>query len=397
MNAPLLCLIALAAGLAHPPGAPWTRHVVDASSRGADGVKLADLNGDGLPDIATGWEEGGITRSYLHPGHAAVRSPWPAVTVGNTPDVEDALWVDLDGDGRLDVIALCEGKTRKALVHWGPDSADALLDPGAWRQASIPALNDRTQWMYAARMRDAGNAALALGAKGPDAVVGLLRMAGGRDVQQWAWQELSQAGWIMSLKVIDMDGDGLADLLLSDRRGDLRGVRWLRNPGGDGHGAWESIGIGDTDAEVMFLSVADLDGDGLDDILVATKPGEIRWLRRLDAGGRRWETEVIPYPEGVGTAKAVVAGDLNGDGRKELVLNCEQAHGERHGVFGLRRGDADAWEAFAIGGPVGVKFDRIELLDLTGNGRLDILTCEEAEQSLGLGVIWYENPWPPAE
>ncbi len=43
-------------------GAPWRLNVIDDSSRGADGVKLADVNGDGLPDIATGWEEGGITR-----------------------------------------------------------------------------------------------------------------------------------------------------------------------------------------------------------------------------------------------------------------------------------------------------------------------------------------------
>ena len=37
---------------------PWPRHVIDDSSVGADGVRLADVNGDGLPDITTGWEEG---------------------------------------------------------------------------------------------------------------------------------------------------------------------------------------------------------------------------------------------------------------------------------------------------------------------------------------------------
>jgi len=28
--------------------------------KGADGVRLADANGDGRPDIATGWEQGGM-------------------------------------------------------------------------------------------------------------------------------------------------------------------------------------------------------------------------------------------------------------------------------------------------------------------------------------------------
>ena len=113
-------------------GKPWPRHVIDDSSRGADGVKLADLNGDGLVDITTGWEEGGITRVYLHPGRDAVRGRWPGVTVGKTPNVEDALFADLDGDGRMDVVSSCEGRTRTVFVHWAPKDPKRYLDPRAW-------------------------------------------------------------------------------------------------------------------------------------------------------------------------------------------------------------------------------------------------------------------------
>ena len=56
--------------------APWAYHVIDDTSRGADGVKLADVNGDGLMDIVTGWEEGGVTRVYLHPGPAKAKERW---------------------------------------------------------------------------------------------------------------------------------------------------------------------------------------------------------------------------------------------------------------------------------------------------------------------------------
>ena len=56
----LLCMTFSA--LSQSPKAPslknWKRHVIDDSSRGADGTRLADINGDGLPDIATGWEQG---------------------------------------------------------------------------------------------------------------------------------------------------------------------------------------------------------------------------------------------------------------------------------------------------------------------------------------------------
>ncbi|MBU1823297.1 MAG: VCBS repeat-containing protein, partial [Bacteroidetes bacterium] len=99
---------------------PWLRHTIDSSSTGADGVKLADINGDGLPDIVTGWEEGNLTRLYLHPGKAHVKAPWPAVTVGATPSVEDAVFADLDGDGRLEILSCAEKGSEKILVHWAP-------------------------------------------------------------------------------------------------------------------------------------------------------------------------------------------------------------------------------------------------------------------------------------
>ena len=53
--AAVLFLSLLAAGTGKSVERPWPCHVVDDSSRGADGVKLGDVNGDGLLDIATGW------------------------------------------------------------------------------------------------------------------------------------------------------------------------------------------------------------------------------------------------------------------------------------------------------------------------------------------------------
>jgi hypothetical protein len=47
------------------------------------------------------------------------------------------------------------------------------------------------------------------------------------------------------------------------------------------------------------------------------------------------------------------------------------------------------WVARDISGAPGTKFDLVRLVDLDGDGDLDVLTCEEIEN---LGVIWYENP-----
>src|SRR5688500_14363007 len=121
-------------------GPAWVRHTIDDSCRGADGVRLADANGDGLPDIATGWEEGGTVRVYLHPGRARVKERWPAVTVGAVGSPEDAVLADLDGDGAVDVVSCCEGKVRSVFVHWAPADRARYRDAAAWKTEAVPAL-----------------------------------------------------------------------------------------------------------------------------------------------------------------------------------------------------------------------------------------------------------------
>ena len=55
----------------------------------------------------------------------------------------------------------------------------------------------------------------------------------------------------------------------------------------------------------------------------------------------------------------------------------------------LDRNSAGETVEHDISGADGIKFDRIELLDLDADGDLDVITCEERDN---LGVIWYENP-----
>ena len=84
-------------------------------------------------------------------------------------------------------------------------------------------------------------------------------------------------------------------------------------------------------------------------------------------------------------------GDIDGNGRVDIVFSCEHATGGKSGVRWLSAGEnvwTSPWQDHEISGPEGIKFDRIELIDIDGDGDLDVLTCEERDQ---LGVIWYEN------
>lgn len=89
----------------------------------------------------------------------------------------------------------------------------------------------------------------------------------------------------------------------------------------------------------------------------------------------KWELEEIPLPPGCGTGKGVGIGDLDGDGDLDLAFTCENAKGDLSGVRWLEfTGDPKRrWQDHEISGPQGVKFDRLELLDLDGDGDLDLL------------------------
>ena len=50
-NRKTACLIFLSTCLCWPLAGQWKMHRIDGSSQGADGVRLADVNGDNLPDI----------------------------------------------------------------------------------------------------------------------------------------------------------------------------------------------------------------------------------------------------------------------------------------------------------------------------------------------------------
>lgn len=347
-------------------------------------------------DITTGWEEGGRIRVCINPGAIRVRQKWLAVTVGKVGSPEDAVFVDLDGDGAMDVVSACEGNVQSIWVHWGPKDTHEQLEPNAWTTEPLPAARQAKKWMFCLPMQIDGEHGIDLvaGAKGGNAQIGWFESpADPRNLADWRWHPMYDAGWIMSLVAADMDGDGDLDVLASDRRGKTRGCLWLENPG---PGLWQRLPwqvhrIGGEGHEVMFLKLVDLDGDGLDDVLVATDDDGLLYFRRTGVDPANWERFTIPIPPNVGTGKAVNVGDIDLDGRLDIVVTCEHARDESGVVWLSYVTDVTdpAWIAHEISGPEGTKYDLVEVIDLDADGDLDVITCEEAEN---LGVIWYENP-----
>ena len=200
-----------------------------------------------------------------------------------------------------------------------------------------------------------------------------------------------------------MDNDGDLDIVTSDRKpGKTNGVRWLENPGSyrKSKARNGTIILLDVEGvEVMFMDMADLNGDGLEDVIATEYTNQkIVYMKRLDMAGLKWKSYSIDIPDITGRAKAVKVGDINLDGKPDLVHSTNTFGDDgKSGLIWMSfstEPTEQVWEWNELSGTEGHKFDLIELIDLDGDGDLDVLTCEEnyGKNSEGLGVIWYENP-----
>ncbi|MFT4113914.1 FG-GAP repeat domain-containing protein [Silvibacterium sp.] len=168
------------------------------------------------------------------------------------------------------------------------------------------------------------------------------------------------------ISVIDMNGDGYADL--------LSGAYWYENPGAQG-GEWKRHQFRTVGIHGEFVSdcgewVVDVDHDGLPDLVTAGWISNgVWWFRnpgpKATAAGEQWKGERIA--DSFDTEGGAFA-DINGDGKPDLAL----AHYNRAGVI---------WIDFAKGKPVvhhlgGREQDGhgIGIADIDGDGKADILT-----------------------
>ena len=184
--------------------------------------------------------------------------------------------------------------------------------------------------------------------------------------------------WITDLLIVDLDGDGLKDILVCD--GQLNKVSWIRQVR---LGVFEETDIGQPVSGPAHVEVADMNGDGHLDVLVSAMgvipPSNVRTgsvIVMVNDGTNHFTYKVLL--ENVARVTYMAAADLNKDGRLDLVV----------GQFGYLEGEIRWMENLGDW-----KFKSHSLLDLPGtihapvadlygNGNLDIvaLVSQDSEE-----------------
>jgi hypothetical protein len=202
-------------------------------------------------------------------------------------------------------------------------------------------------------------------------------------------------------EAVDLDGDGIRDILVANlgymgpTDAPCGSVLWLR---GLGDGRFEAHTLLDGVGRVDDVQAADFRGSGKLDLIVAAfgwrNTGAIYYLENQTTDWKKPHFVQRVLDDRHGTVQVPV-GDLNGDGKPDFVAVISQEH-ETIVAF-LNEGGRFRKETLYTAPHPAYGSSGIELVDLNGDGRLDVLyTNGDTLDPPALlkpyhGVQWLEN------
>jgi hypothetical protein len=354
----------------------WTKKFIAAEP--FEAADAWDVNGDGVVDIVCGeyWYEGpSFTRRH------------PICSIGKAHEYYDDFCVipmDINGDGRRDFVSC--GWFSKSL-HWRECPAD-LTQP--WKTHLI--------WeggpVETARAWDVdGDGELEIVANAPGSALivhKLILDANGKGTGKFSSHTVFSGKQAHGLGFGDINGDGRGDFVLP--------FGWLEAPGDPYRGEWKLHAEFDLGSASVPIIVADINGDGLNDLIVgqAHDYGLDWYEQKFDGRKRTWIKHPIdPFNSQYHDMQWI---DIDGDGKCELVTGKRfraHNHGDNGGLddFGVMyfkwNGESFSKQMISFGplgqgSGCGIQF---ALRDLRGTGRLDLI----APGKDGLYVFYNEG------
>jgi FG-GAP repeat len=372
--------------------APWGTFNVEFSPYATyqNGVRVAigDVNGDGRPDIVTSPGPGGFTELRAFEGRTDR-------LLDSFLPYKDAAWWngayvavgDVNGDGRGDVIAgldrgcctyvhsldASSGTDLSGFAPFGTDSrlgarvAAADLNGDGKAELLVASVGSTSIHVFDA----AGNDARVINTFGSEAQTGASFAAG------------------------NLLGDGTPELVAAVGTFGGPQVKIFDLKTGATLAAYAPFAS--SYVAQPEVAVADVDGDGHNDIVVMTQLADGTEVKAIDVSGRVLDSFYVLDP-GIVPGASLAAGDLDGDGKAEIVLGGgasapltsvdHDGPPQRVAVYqadGAHVASFDAYPGVFQGGV------RVALGDVNGDQRPDLVTAPGSGMTSEVDV--YDQNW----
>lgn len=274
----------------------------DAGDDGVRDARLADVDGDGRDDLVT-----------LLPNHVSVRLAnadggfGDARLLGTAGANASLAVADLNGDGLADLAVACGAAPAQRVLAWRSlgAGADGRAAFGAASQVALP--SPATACALADVNADGIADLFVAHAAGLTTLLGNGTAGRGDGSFRVAATRAFGAGSACALACVDVNGDGALDAIAADS---TSGTVWLGL--GDGLGAFATPSAVASVGGARALAWGDFDGDGAPDLSVTGREG-VTLLRGAVTG-----VSFAPAGVANAGTRALAVRDGDGDGRADL-------------------------------------------------------------------------------
>lgn len=223
-------------------------------------LAVGDINGDGQPDLFFGGAKGFSSKLFVQKDGAYELLKSDVLDSDYRTEDVDALFLDVEGDGDLDLYVVSGGGSQRSQHADYQDRLYLNDGSGSFEKGILPELKESGSCVVAGDFDQDGDLDLFVGArhtpgKYPTAPKSCLLMNEGGNFQK-VESLMDEAGMVTDAEWADLDGDGRLDLVVATEWGP---VKIFKNTA---EGFIEDTQLGELTGWWTCLTVGDVDHDG---------------------------------------------------------------------------------------------------------------------------------------